>query len=264
MRSGLFIAGCLLLFSSCVTNKKVTLLQKGDLHKKDLPKDSTVRAYPIKSFEYRIQPQDALMIRFETIDGEEDFNFLNTGQVNTGNMNPNNPGAVVLNSDLVDEEGNIVFPVVGKVRVEGLTVFEAQDTLQAIASRYVLTGVKVRVRLVNFRFSVLGEVVHEGQVTSFNNRVTLTEAIALAGGVGELADRANIKVIRMQNGASEIGYVNLLDENVINSPYYYINQNDVLIVPPLKQRPFRRYFGQNLSLFISSLSLLLLVINLSR
>lgn len=254
------IAGIFL--TSCITNKKVVLLQKDDLHKKELPKDSTVRTYPITSFEYRIQPQDALYIKFESVGKESEFNFLISEQ--QANMNANNPGAMVLNSDLVDEQGEVNFPVVGKIKVAGYTIFQVQDTLQAVADRYFEGSVKVRVRLVNFRFSVLGEVNQEGSVTSFNNRVTLTEAIALAGGIGELADRANVKVLRMKNGITEVGYVNLLDENVISSPYYYINQNDVLIVPPLKQRPFRRYFGQNLSLFVSSLSVLLLVINLSR
>lgn len=237
------------------------LLQHGDVNKKQ-PTDTVVRSYAIAPFEYQIQPHDALYIKFENVGKEAEFNFLSTDQ--QGNMNANNPGGMILNSDLVDEQGEVNFPVVGKIKVAGLTVFQVQDTLQALADRYFEGTVKVRVRLVNFRFSVLGEVVREGAVTSFNNRITLTEALALAGGMGELADRANVKVLRMQNGTTEVGYVNLLDENVINSPYYYINQNDVLIIPPLKQRPFRRYFGQNLSLFVSSLSVLLLIINLSR
>ncbi len=254
------IAGIFL--SSCVANKKVVYLQKDDVNKQHLPKDSVVRTYPIQDFDYRIQPQDAIHIEFEGVGKEDDFNFFSSEQSNS--MNANNPGAMIINSDLVDPEGKISFPVIGKIKVAGLTVFQVQDTLQAIANRYFVSPVKVRARLVNFRFSVIGEVVRQGQVTSFNNRVTLTEAIALAGGVGEFSDRSSVKVIRMKNGVTEVGYVNLLDENVINSPYYYIYQNDVLIVPALRQRPFQMYFGRNLSLFISSLSLLLLVINFTQ
>lgn len=246
--------------SSCITNKKIVYLQKDDLNKKNLPKDTVVRSYDMGKFEYRIQPHDALYVRFQTTTGEE-FNFLSQGQ-NTSNLS-NNPNAVVLNSELVDEQGAISFPVVGKITVSGLTVFEIQDTLQVMANLY-LSNATVKVRLVNFRFTAIGELISEGQVTTMNNRVTITEAIGLAGGLGEFADRTNVKVIRMKNGVSEVGYVNLLDENVINSPYYYMNQNDVLIVPPLKQRPFRKYFGQNISLFLSSMSVLLLIINLSR
>ena len=78
----------------------------------------------------------------------------------------------------------------------------------------------------------------------------------------DLADRANVKLIRQVNGKTEVQYLNLLDEDFIHSPNYFIHQNDVLIVSSLKQRPYQRYFGKNLSLVISSLSLLLLTINL--
>lgn len=253
------VAGIFL--TSCIPNKKVVYLQKNDVNEYNLPKDSVLRRYPIKPFEYRVQPHDALYVNFSTTT-EQQFDFLTTNQGGGANS-ANNPSAAILNSELVDERGEISFPVVGKVKVAGLTVFEVQDTLQRYAGRY-LNDVTVKVRLVNFRFTAIGELEQEGQVTTMNNRVTITEAIGLAGGLSELADRSNVKVIRMKNGVTEVGYVDLLDENVITSPYYYINQNDVLIVPSLKQRPFRRYFGQNLSLFISSVSLLLLVINLSR
>src|SRR5690606_34762779 len=247
-----------LIFGACVPNKKFVYLQKGDVNRKDLPKDTVVRTYSQPAFDYKIQPNDALYVRFESLTPEE-YDFFKEGAAssNVGNRN------FEVTSELVDPEGNIVFPVIGKIKIAGLTVFEAQDTLQTIASRYLESAV-VKVRLVNFRFTVLGEVNREGTVNSFSNRVTLPEAIGLAGGVGELADRANVKIIRQLNGETTVGYVNLLDEDLLNSPFYYINQNDVLVVPALRQRPFRRYFGQNFSLFVSTISLVLLVVNLTR
>jgi len=251
------IAGIFL--SSCVANKKVVYLQKDDVNKQHLPKDSVIRTYATQPFEYRIQPHDALYVRFENAT-DEDYNFFSTDQ---GSANSNNPQSAVLNSELVDEQGEISYPVVGQVKVAGLTVFEIQQKLQDLANQY-LPNSSVKVRLVNFRFTAIGQFGREGSVTTMNNRVTITEAIGLAGGLGEFADRANVKIIRMQNGITEVGYVNLLDENIMNSPYYYMYQNDVLIVPALRQRPFQMYFGRNLSLFISSLSLLLLVINFTQ
>jgi polysaccharide export outer membrane protein len=88
------------------------------------------------------------------------------------------------------------------------------------------------------------------------------EAIGWAGGMTDLADKANVKLIRHKNGETTVQYINLLQEDFINSPYFYVHQNDVIMVPPLKQRPYRKYFGENLSLIISSLSLLLITISL--
>ncbi len=155
----------------------------------------------------------------------------------------------------------IEFPAIGKVEVAGLTIHEVASKLKELANDYVQEPV-VKVRLLNFRVTVLGEVNAEGIVQNFNNRLTVMEAIALAGGLGEVADRSNVKIIRQREGHSEVLYVNLLEERFMTSDYFFLHQNDIIIVSPLKQRPFRRYFGQNVSLFLTSVSTLLLIINL--
>lgn len=250
-----------LLFSACVSNKKVILLQKDDANVKNLPKDTVLRKYDLGSFDYKVQTNDILSVRFESLTPKEYDFFTSPAQMAAGsNINIAQGGALLM-GELVDEKGEIPFPVIGKVKVGGLTVFQIQEHLQQLAQQYIEAPV-VKVRLLNYRVTVLGEVTKEGSVLLTNNRVNILEALALAGGLGEFADRSNIKIIRQKGGQTEVAYINLLTEDFFNSPYYYVYQNDVLIVPPLKQRPFRRYFSQNLSLVVSTLSLLLLTLNL--
>lgn len=260
MRLLFYLIALLFLVSSCVTNKKFVLLQKDDVNQKDLLLDSTIRTYTPIKFDYKLQPEDIVSIRFESLTPTE-FDFINHDQTSQGGNINLSQGNALLIGDLIDQNGEIPFPFFGKVKVGGLTVFEAQDKLQNMAQQYLDQPV-VKVRLINFRFTILGEVNKEGTISINNNHATMLEALGLAGGMTDLADRSNVKLVRQINGETTVQYINLLDENFIRSPFYYVNQNDVLIVSSLKQRPYRKYFGQNLALVISSLSLLLLTVSI--
>ncbi len=245
---------------SCVPNKKVLYLQneKTDLYG-PAPHDSVLRSYAAVQYDYKLQQEDALSVQISSLTPKEyDFFSLGLPRSNqTGSIQ--NQGA--LRGYLIDPEGNIEFPVVGKVRMAGRTIYEAERYIQDIAREY-LEEPMVRVRLLNFRFTVLGQVKREGSINTYNNRVSVMEGIGLAGGMDELADRHNIKVVRQHDNKITVHYIDILSEDFVNSPFYYIHPNDVIVVPPLKQRPFRRYFTQNIAIITSTLSLLLLVIGL--
>jgi len=256
----LFLAA-LLALSGCVTRKKILYLQKeGDLDKKH-PGDSVVREYDLVDFNYKIQTNDIISVRYQSLTAKE-FDIMFQQNQNTSNNQAGQTTGPLLLGELVDEQGKIPVPVVGKVKVSGMTVFQVQDTIQKLADQYLQSPV-VKVRLLNYRATILGEVNKEGTVTFGNNRVTLLEAIGTVG-LGELADRSHVKLIRQIGSKTEIHYINLLEEDFLKSPYYYVYQNDVIIVPPLKQRTYRKYFGQNAALILSVISLFLVTYSLTK
>ena len=263
-RAILFILTVLLIGSSCVTNKKYLYLQTEEELDTEWPTDSVLRVYPQTFEEYLLQPGDVVRVQIESLTPEEYDIFATTG-ANQQNMAGagGQGGAMALMGHLIDDEGNVDFPAIGKVGLEGLTIFEAEEKLELLAAEYLENPV-LSVRMVNFRFTVLGEVGQQSVITTFNHKVSMVEAIGLAGGLGELADRSEIKVIRQKNGIASIHYINMLEEQTLSSPFYYVQANDIIVVPPLNQRPFRNYFGSNLSIFVSSLSTLLLILNLFR
>jgi polysaccharide export outer membrane protein len=266
-RIWILFAISILILSGCVPARKLVYLQEGDELKKrkKIPKDSVLRSHTLNIQEYRIQPLDLLSINFETLNENDAFDFL-------GKLSPQNRGggggggvaaAAAVNGILVNKEGEIEYAVLGKIKVGGLTLFEAQDTIRSIAAQYV-ADVIVRVKMLNFRFTVLGEVNGERTVQSNNTRLTMMEAIGLSGGFGELADRSTVKVVRQNGEAVEVYYLNLLKEEFVESPYYFVQQNDVIIVPPLKQRTFRRYWISNLGIITATISFAALMVSLFK
>lgn len=256
-----FKLAILLLFivagSSCVTNKQYAYFQEGDLYQKSV-EDSIYRVYNLPSFEYKLRPYDILSIQFHSLTGES-LNIFKREQAS--GAAPMQGEAALLGGYLIDEEGSISFPVVGKLKLEGLTLSEAEAKLRQMAAKYLEEPV-VEVKLLNYRFTILGEVNKEGVQSTFNYAVTIPEAIGMAGGLSDLADRSNIKIIRKIEDRNIVFYVNLLDEDFFSNKYFYIYPNDVIVVAPLKQRPFRKYFTQNLSVFNSTISVVLVGLNL--
>ncbi len=262
MRRFLPVFLIIILFFSCVSNKKILYLQEETDLYGPAPKDTVLRSYEIIPYEYRLQHEDVLSIKISSLTPKE-YDFFSKGLPdNRISVGGGRSGGGALHGYLIDANGEIEFPVVGMVKFRGLTLYEAEDMMQEIAKEYLEEPV-VKVRLLNFRFIVVGEGNNNGQtINTYNNRLSMMEAIGQAGGLGELADLQNVKIVRQKENIAEVHYVNLLEESFIESPFYYVHPNDIIIVPPLKQRPFRNYFGENLGLIVSSISLLFLVLNL--
>jgi polysaccharide export outer membrane protein len=160
---------------------------------------------------------------------------------------------------LVSPNGTINFPVLGTVDVEGLTRTEIQEKLQTQISEYVRDPV-VDVRIVNFSVTVLGEVNSPGRVQITDGRITMPELLAMSGDVSYTGKRQNIRVIREVNGVKSVGFIDMTETDLFDSPYYYLKQNDIVYVEPtyarMKSAGFFGSPGAILGLVSSTLSLI--------
>ena len=132
---------------------------------------------------------------------------------------------------LVSNEGYILFPVLGKIFVQNLTMSQLREDLETRLLEY-LTDPLVSIRQLNFNITVLGEVKKPGQYTSASDKVTLLQALGMAGDMTDNGDRKKVKLVRHENGSDQTYVIDFTDKSITSSPYYYMQQNDVLYVEP--------------------------------
>ncbi len=162
---------------------------------------------------------------------------------------------------LVDQDGYIQFPVLGKLRVGDLTKQQLTDSLRTLLlDKKLLVDPVVSIRYLNFRVTVLGEVSRPTVVVVPNEKISLLEALGMAGDLTIFARRDNVTLIRDEDGKRLIKRINLNNGEIFNSPYYYLKSNDIIYVEPTKTKiasatPLR----QNLPIILSALSLLAII-----
>ncbi|MBF4984136.1 polysaccharide biosynthesis/export family protein [Nonlabens mediterrranea] len=161
-----------------------------------------------------------------------------------------------LQSYLVDDEGFINYPLLGKLKASGYTRIELQDHLKNEMLKYVKDAV-VDVRILNYKITLLGEVNRPGTYKVDDNRITLLQALGLAGDLTVYGRRDNILVLRDMNGIQTSTRVDLTSADFIYSPFYYLNQNDTIIVEPNGAQIQASGFNRNISVYVSIASLLL-------
>jgi polysaccharide export outer membrane protein len=219
-----FGAALVLMLSSCSSQKK------GFYYYLENVNDTTDKG-AVKVFEPVIQKNDQLSIQVYSaaIDPKVDalYNLTNTNTSAT-----NNPA---LMGYLVDQNGNIEYPRVGLVHAEGLTKQQLADTLQFKLSNELMNP-SVIIRYLNFRVTILGEVGHAGTISIPYERVNIFEAIGLAGDIPFSGKKNSVRVIREVNGDRHVGTIDLTAKNVFESPYFYLQQNDIVMVDPTKAR----------------------------
>lgn len=254
------------LLASCSSTKKITYMQ--DLSAKDTGSDDLAQVP--QTVETRVMPGDLLDITLTGFNAEALKPFNRTSQLQEvdggsgGNLRNSNAG----NSPvyyLVDENGYIEFPVVGRLHVGGLTKAQVMETVaSAVYPRFVNERPSVDVRFRNFRVSVLGEVKAPGVYKAENERMTLFEAIAMAGDLLITGRRDNVMLVRTDgDGQKHIYRLNLNDKNIVLSPYYNLQQNDVIYVEPNSARAKQSFIiPPALTLALSSVGTLISIATL--
>lgn len=219
-----------ILLQSCNTEKKLATLvyfnKQGD----------TSLAKTIQDYEPAIQPGDRLSIVINALDAASaaPYNLGSGVSASASSVQTAAPGSGNTGY-IVEADGTIHFPQLGKIQVAGMQRKQLIDMLTQRLVKYVSDPI-VTVQFLNFKITVLGEVTRPGTLNIPDGKVTLIEAIGLAGDLPVTARRDNILVIREKNGQREFGYINLLSKNVFSSPYFVLKQNDVVYVELTKEK----------------------------
>ncbi|WP_445457181.1 polysaccharide biosynthesis/export family protein [Flavobacterium sp. HNIBRBA15423] len=163
---------------------------------------------------------------------------------------------------IIDTNGNIEIPILGSIHLAGLTKTEAVLKIKEELKEHVKDAV-VNLRILNFKISVLGEVSKPGSYAVKSERITILEALSLAGDLTIYGKRNNILLIREQNGNKIMERIDITKSDFINSPYYYLSQNDVVYVEPNKTKVNASLIGPNLTVGLSAISLIITIIALT-
>ena len=241
----------ILLFTACGSQKDVPYFQNVD--DVDLSKSQYL-------YDAHIMPKDQLTITVSTTNDEAAVPFNMTVPTPMTAGQRNSYSQAMLQMYLVDNDGNINFPIVGQLHVGGLTKSEAEKMIQDKIKPYMSKDENpiVTVRMTGYQISVLGEVARPGTFTVSREKISILEALAQAGDLTIYGQRKNVQLIREDaTGQKTIHIFDLTDANIINSPYFYLQQNDVVYVTPNKVKAQNSSVGSMTTLWFSATSILI-------
>jgi polysaccharide biosynthesis/export protein len=221
----------LVLVAGCTSQQKLAYLA-------NLPETGGEETFTMDIPDYKIQPRDVLSISAKamTPDGRIQ-DFLASSGTNLGNIQSQGDAVGFFSGYDVNPEGNIVLPVIGSVKVSGLSLTETRKLLQSSVDK-VFNNSTVECKLLSFKFTVIGEVRSPGTYLNFNNYLTVLEAIGRAGGVGDYGRRDKVLVVRPTEKGTKTYTLNLQDKQLLSSEAYFLLPNDVVIIEPVKQKIF--------------------------
>jgi len=228
----------LVTFTSCSLNKKIVYLQSDEKAK---------GTTEMINYEPLIQPDDEVLIVISAENPEVTvpYNIITTSNSQTGSARQ---------GYLIDKEGNVDFPILGKIKIGGLTRIQAVNKIRTLLANDIKDPT-VNLRVINFKVSVLGEVASPGVKTINSERLTLLDAISMSGDLTVYGKRNSIMIVREIDGTRTIAKVDITKRDFMNSKYYYLEHNDIIYVEPNKTKINSSAIGPNVSIIVSILSL---------
>lgn len=248
-----YLSGCaVILFmflSSCASREKLVYLydQPGGT-------ESAISNH----YEPILQPDDVLSIVVSSASPEL-VNTFNPGISTYQSLTERSGGQQRMQTYLIDKEGDIIFPIIGKLKLGGLTTAEATQTVTTALKPHVADAT-VNLRIFNFKVTVQGEVVRPGTFTIDSERITLLQALSMAGDPTIYGKRDDILIIRELDGKRTYSRVDITKPDFLNSEFYYLMQNDVVYIEPNNVRVNSSAVGPNLTFALSAISLLTTIV----
>lgn len=245
----------IITITSCVNKKQIVYFQKGS------NQSDTIKA--IQAYVPRIQSGDILDIAVASLNSSAS-GFFNPYAASSADASGSTGGAIPTQTAapgfLVDSAGMIEYPLIGSIKVAGLSTSQAKDLIKSHLKTY-LKEPTVNVRFLNYKISVMGEVGRPAVYVIPNERITLTEALSMAGDLTIYGKRSNVLVIRDLGGRKEFGSVNLNSRELFNSPYYYLHSGDVVYVEQGKGKiAASDEFYKIMPLVLTALSVIILAV----
>ena len=247
----LFLSALIVLLCSCGSTKEIAYFQNA----KYIDFEQSKYLYDAK-----IMPKDILTITVTTVNPEAAVPFNLTVPTTLSQTQRATNNSSLLQTYLVDNDGQIDYPIVGVINVGGLTKSDCEKLILSKIRPYLNENERpmVTVRMLNYKISVLGEVAHPGMFTVGNEKINILEALAQAGDLTIYGVRTNVKLIREdETGKKQIYTLNLNDASLINSPYYYLQQNDIVYVEPNKVKSRNANVGNTTGLWLTGTSILI-------
>ena len=251
----LYLLLLLIFVSSCTQYKKIVYLQ----HKENEVEQDTLQKnnfFIKKNIDYKIQKNDILYVKILNPD-KNNFALFNTESPYANRMH--NEVSLYLEGNKVDDNGEISMPVIGKVKVAGMTIGEIRDKVQKLVDGY-LNNSTVIVKLISFKITLIGEVSRPGVYNIYKNKITVLQAIGKAGDMTDYGDRTNILVVRTGDTEKKTYKIDLTNINLLSSEAYYLMPGDIVYVQPIKAKTFRTNIP-TYSLFLSILTTFVLLLN---